>query len=89
MQKYKQRLKEQWPLLVFGLALSVAPLVEQFVGVPTWISSWVVGSAYVGWFILHAVRVWRQAAQDKRDLEAKQAAADAQLFGRQVDPKMF
>lgn len=81
MQKLKSRIKEQWFLLTFGVAMGFAPLVEQFVGIPLWLSYWVLGSAYAAWFTLYAVRVWRQAAKDKRDLEEKAAAADAQLFG--------
>jgi hypothetical protein len=81
MHKLKQRLKEQWPLIALILAITFAPPLQQFVGVPLWLTHSVFGLAYVGWFVLHARQIWRQAARDKKALEEKQALADAQLFG--------
>ena len=82
MQKLKQNLKEGlWPVLVPMCGVVLAHPLQQFIGVPVWLTYLVFGSAWLCWLVLYSVRVWRQAAKDKEDLAAKHAAAEAQLFG--------
>ena len=81
MQKISQRLKEQWPVVALVLAVNLDHPLQERIGIPLWLTYSVFGLVYVGWFALYAVKVWRQTARDKQDLEEKAAAADAQLFG--------
>lgn len=60
---------------------SLLRLIEKYLHIPAW---FVVTLCFVLFgvaFIRYAIAVWREAAEQREDLDKKYAAADAYLFG--------
>ncbi len=57
--------------------------LERSIGVPSLVTVSVATIVLLGWFVVYGVTVWTQSAHDKKELEAKEAEAMAQLFANE------